>query len=306
MRRFQRSGLLAASFVVFAASAGRGADDGNLSMAQVNADCKNVQAGHYTFDLSKLPFPVDIKSSEDTPPTMTTTQISMNLCDLLPHEAVPDDEQCPKGARVCMKVINEKKGQPDRVTQVISTAAAEGDDADAFKWSTDLGRSLEGSEKALSLDMKGLMYGEKRQRTQVQLLCDRTKAPDAKPEFDKYDREDGLLKITWATPHACAVSMGGRKGASGGNTGRGGDGSGSSSGGGVLSSFFSWFFFLVFVGGAAYLAIGLWRNYNEYGVIELPNKDFWREAPYIAQDMGRHVYRTVSGQGSGRGAYEPV
>lgn len=97
-------------------------------------------------DLSKLPFPVDIKSSEDTPPTMTTTQISMNLCDLLPHEAVPDDEQCPKGARVCLKVINEKKGQPDRVTQVISTAAAEGDDADAFKWSTDLGRSLEGSE----------------------------------------------------------------------------------------------------------------------------------------------------------------
>lgn len=67
---------------------------------------------------------------------------------------------------------------------------------------------------------------------------------DAKPEFDKYDREDGLLKITWATPHACAVSMGGRKGASGGNTGSGGDGSESSSGGGVLSSFFSWFFFL--------------------------------------------------------------
>lgn len=31
--------------------------------------------------------------------------------------------------------------------------------------------------EALSLDMKGLMYGEKRQRTQVQLLCDRTKAP---------------------------------------------------------------------------------------------------------------------------------
>lgn len=48
MRRFQRLGLLAASFVVFAASAGRGADDGNVSMAQVSADCKNVQAGHYT------------------------------------------------------------------------------------------------------------------------------------------------------------------------------------------------------------------------------------------------------------------
>jgi hypothetical protein len=54
------------------------------------------------------------------------------------------------------------------------------------------------------------------------------------------------------------------------------------------------------------ILIGFWRNYNEFGVIELPNKDFWREAPYIAKDMGKHIYSTVSGQGSSRGAYEPV
>jgi hypothetical protein len=64
--------------------------------------------------------------------------------------------------------------------------------------------------------------------------------------------------------------------------------------------------FSIFVGGLAYFAIGFWRNYNEFGVIELPNKDFWREAPYIAKDMGKHIYSTVSGQGSSRGAYEPV
>lgn len=31
-----------------------------------------------------------------------------------------------------------------------------------------------------------------------------------------------------------------------------------------------------------------------------------REAPYIAKDMGKHIYSTVSGQGSSRGAYEQV
>lgn len=98
-------------------------------------------------DLSKLPLPADIASSEVTPPTTMRTKISVDLCNLLPNEAVPEEEKCPHGARVCLKVINEKKGEQDRIVQVITTAAGEENDVETFKWSADLGRKLQGSNR---------------------------------------------------------------------------------------------------------------------------------------------------------------
>jgi hypothetical protein len=202
-----------------------------------------------------------------------------------------------------MKVINEKKGEADRVVQVIpaggSSAADEGD------WSTEWGEHLEGAERVLEVEMHGEYYGERRQRTEIDFRCDKNAAKDSVPTLKKYDRLEGKLKLTWNTPHACATHMGGAGDSEGDKKGGSSDGRkhDKSSGG---WGFISWFFFFVFAGGMVYLAAGLWRNYNEYGVIELPNKDFWREAPYIAKDMGKHIYSTVSGQSSSRGAYEPV
>lgn len=201
-----------------------------------------------------------------------------------------------------MKVINVKKGEADRVTHVI---AAAGGDPDAHSWQAELGEHLQGAERALQLESYGARYADRRQKTEIELRCSPAAAKDSKPRMKKYDGEDGELKLVWDTPHACAVTMG-NPGEGDGNN-RGGNGKPPKD---VDNSkqwgFFSWFFFLVVLGGIVYIAVGLWRNYNEYGVIELPNRDFWREAPYIAKDVGKHIYSTVSGQASSRAGYDPI
>lgn len=60
------------------------------------------------------------------------------------------------------------------------------------------------------------------------------------------------------------------------------------------------------VGFIAYFAIGLYQNKQQYGVYELPHRDFWKEVPYLIQDTGKHAWKSLSGGGSSRGAYEPL
>lgn len=203
-----------------------------------------------------------------------------------------------------MKIVNEKQGEGARVTQVVATA---GGDEEASRGMADLGEHLAGAERVLQLELIGSLYAERRQRTKFDMRCSPNAPADSKPRVESYIHIDGELKMVWDTKYACAKTMGRP-----GDGEDGGDkdadrrpGSGTSPADGSWG-FFSWFFFLIFFGGIVYIAAGLWRNYNEYGVIELPNRDFWREAPYIAKDVGKHVYHTVSGQGSSRGGYEPV
>ncbi|PWN34972.1 uncharacterized protein FA14DRAFT_167408 [Meira miltonrushii] len=264
-------------------------------------DCKNVRSENYQFDLSRFNFPVEIMDTEQTPPTTTKTSIKIDLCAPLPQENGPAVEQCKEGTRICMRVINDKKGEGERVTQVIS---AGGNGIDDGKWSVQLGEHVDGAERVLELEMAGDYYGDRKQRTEIDFRCNKNGPKDAKPIMKKYDREEGKLKLEWTTPYACTTHMGGAGDNDRSDTDKGGNQDPNKNSGGW--GFFSWFFFLLIVGGIVYFVAGLWRNYNEYGVIELPNKDFWREAPYIAKDMGKHIYSTVSGQGSSRGAYEPV
>jgi hypothetical protein len=94
-------------------------------------------------DLSGLPAPVSIDSTEDTPPSKMKTVITLNLCQDLEKESGPESDQCPKGTRVCMKVINEKDGE-DRLVQVIPAGGSESGD---WPWSAELGERLEGAER---------------------------------------------------------------------------------------------------------------------------------------------------------------
>lgn len=269
-------------------------------------DCKNVKANNYQFDLSRFDFPVEIIDQEETPPTKTRTSIKIDLCQPLPEDNdSPSHEQCVKGTRICMKVINEKKGEGDRVIQVIS--AGGNSNQGEKNWQVQLGEHIQGAERELQLEMIGEYYGDRKQRTEIDFRCDPNAAKNAKPIMKKYDREEGKLKLAWTSPFACTTHMGGAGDNDSNRDDQGGDRDGNNNNNNKGGwGFFSWFFFFLIVGGIIYFAAGLWRNYNEHGVIELPNKDFWREAPYIAKDMGKHIYSTVSGQGSSRGAYEPV
>lgn len=85
-----------------------------------------------------------ISDSEETPPTTTLTSIQISLCQPLDKETGPASDQCPSGTRVCMKVTNEKKDEPDRLIQVIPAGGSESGD---WSWTAELGERLEGAER---------------------------------------------------------------------------------------------------------------------------------------------------------------
>lgn len=277
--------MLARTLHVLVLSAGIGlsaagiqeAESIHIRAARGPMDCKNIKAGSYTLyvrrramasfateadpsfphsDLSPIKFPVTIEDREVTPPSVTKTSVSIDLCAPLSREN-GGDEECPKGTRICMRVINDKKGEGERVTQVIPVGGNEADESD---WSTSLGERLDGAERTLRLEMYGTDYSEQKQRTEIDLKCDKHGAKDSKPVLKRYDRLEGKLKLEWSTPSACATHMGG--------AGDKDDSDGQHSGDGNLPAdakggwgLFSWFFFFVIVGTIVYFAAGLWRNY---------------------------------------------
>ena len=55
----------------------------------------------------------------------------------------------------------------------------------------------------------------------------------------------------------------------------------------------------------AYLGIGMWYNYSHYGASGwdlVPHRHFWRELPYMVNDVLRRFTRPSPATG----AYEPV
>lgn len=65
----------------------------------------------------------------------------------------------------------------------------------------------------------------------------------------------------------------------------------------------------VIVGFIAYMCVGMWNNYSQYGAAGwdlLPHRDFWREFPYLVKDAAQHVFRSVSRSTSSSAGYEPV
>ena len=284
-------------------------------------DCAKVKLSSVqSFDLSRIPFPVSTSNIESTPPSETRTTIDIDLCK--PLAANPDRseaDQCPRGTRICI-TIESIKDDRTTVIQAIPVAYSGDGGGSRIQAVAEFGDSLDGGERAIKLELPGADYAGRKQKTKLELVCDKAAAQDAKPTARKYDRADGQLEIRWPTRFACS-SDGGSGGGSNPppsqtDPGSGGEiGSDTDTGGG---GFFSWLFFLLFLGLAIYMGLGMYNNYNQYGATGwdlVPHRDFWRESPYIAKDAASHVWRSVAGGSSsgggfggagGRGAYEPL
>jgi hypothetical protein len=180
---------------------------------------------------------VTISDTESTPPSRTTTSITIRLCESLEREPVAEPDQCPPGTRVCLKISNEKNGE-DRLIQVIGTGGSDKD----LVWNTELGKQLEGSERALELEMHGSLYAQQTQKTEINFICDSKADTNSKPRMKSYDKGDGELKLEWVTPHACAKSFGGGSGTGNKDSDKNGNNTPAKSSDGW--GFFSWFFFL--------------------------------------------------------------
>lgn len=286
-------------------------------------DCSNVAvSSKQSFDLSKISYPIRTSNTESTPPSETRTSIDIDLCKPLEADSNRNEkDQCPRGTRICI-IIETIKDDKTIVTQAIPVAYSGESGGSKIDAKVEWGGSLEGGEKSIELQLPGATYALREQKAEIELVCDPKADADSHPTERSYDRADGKLKLRWPTKFACSSASSNPGSGGGGSPNKGGDDDDDSSNGGESKAsggwgFFRWLFFLIFVGFAAYMGVGMYNNYNNYGASGwdlVPHKDFWRESPYIAKDAATHIWQTVSGNrsgggysgGGGRGAYEPI
>lgn len=140
------------------------------------------------------------------------------------------------------------------------------------------------------------------------MICDPDAGDDTEPKFVSYVDSavdhSSLLSLEWRSAAACPRDNIPDKGD--GDSDSDSDAPASSGGGffHTLSVIF-WFFVLALL---AYFIVGALYNYQNYGARGadlIPHRDFWREVPSLAQDLGSHLFNNVRQTGS-RGGYSSL
>lgn len=231
---------------------------------------------------------LDLTVTNSTPPSITHTQIQVNLCAALPHDGQKSTEdECPEGTLVCKTVTNEKHGDK-RVTQVIPVASR----AETFlPDASPLQRQKIGNQRYV-LHLAGPVYDNVNQTADLHVYC----SPAHREPLLRFSGAPGgrpsTLSLDILTATACR---------------RQGNPSSRGFFGGI-AHFVSFMFWLALAAFVLYLLGGIWSNYTYYGARGwdlLPNRDFWRETPYLVQETVRHAMRGPRGQG-GHADYDPI
>ncbi|CAO1616255.1 unnamed protein product [Sympodiomycopsis kandeliae] len=257
-------------------------------------DCSQpLRLGDYAYDLSSLSEIVSTESIS-TPPSTTRISLAINLCSPLSSSG-PAQDSCPANSRICLKMSNTKSGSSEEsLNQIVPLHTSD--------YGFEVETSNSGSGDKLEWTFYGPQYGNRKQKVEIEMICD-NKIKDERPKFRSYDLLEGEAKIYWRSQYACPSTKKGSDSTSPSDGGSNQDTTKSSSG----WSLFTWLIIFAILGLIAYFIIGTYTNHQRYGTYEIPHRDFWREAPYLVQDAGRHAWKSVSGQGSGgRGAYEPL
>lgn len=136
------------------------------------------------------------------------------------------------------------------------------------------------------------------------MVCDPDAGNDAAPVFGYFGESDGkaTLELAWRSKAACK-----RDDSSPDAPSDGDDGEKSSSGGGFFHTLGVIFWIVVFAL-LAHFVLGALYNYQNYGARGadlIPHRDFWREVPALAQDLGSHLFNNVRQSGS-RGGYSSL
>ncbi|GAA6040027.1 hypothetical protein JCM8097_004745 [Rhodosporidiobolus ruineniae] len=251
-----------------------------------------------SFDLSKLGGTHEWQTEDSTPPTVTKTKYTLSLCSALPEpsSSAPEDD-CPAGTRLCIKSFSSRSGLDDRLLSVVPIAGDIGAGAYAPQ-----AYGVEGvkAEEGWTLELQGGTYNGHGQKARVEMRCD-SKATETTPTVKEYDAKAGILDLKWVTSAACPSSSSGDDSSpppSDPPPAKDEPAPVKSSGMG----FFGWFFTLLFLGFAAYLALGIWNNYTQYGATgwdAVPHRDVWRDLPYVVADL-------FKGRGGSRNGYSAL
>jgi len=261
-------------------------------------NCHDVKAEGLSWDLSSLGDEHIVHRTRQTPPTTMLDELRFNLCGDLPGlQGVPEGDQCPSGTRACLTKTNTKDGS-DRVIAAIPVAQSSFD--------SEVMRIP--STSSLSLTFHGPSYPDSAeesisQSVKFSLLC---VAEATDPIFTSYD--GGQAYIEWSTPLACGSTTE-QPPQEDDKTGGGGDGNNDEKQTESVGSGLGFFFLVLLLAFAAYFALGAYYNYSTYGargVDLIPHRDFWREVPYMLQDVVSHLCSSVRPRRSSRGGYIAV
>lgn len=151
------------------------------SISATSFDCKHVRADKQSFRLGKLAGPKTVHKLESTPPTITNTTFTIDICKpLKPAKKVPQKDQCDSGTYICG--VQEVDEDGDRhVAKVMPIAG---------QYSTTNGRTLDpevtrrkgsssnsdSQQEGIIVELHGGKYPNERsgqaQRAIIDFICD--------------------------------------------------------------------------------------------------------------------------------------
>jgi len=300
-------------------------------------DCEHIRADGKSFQLSALKGRKSVNFQESTPPSITNTTFTVDICAPLQKlPGIPSNEQCEGGTRICgIKRIFENG---INITQQVIPIAGDystsnGRHLDAKFTRLKDGESHEDAEReGLRAELHGGMYETVPQMAYIEFLCDkdwtgnegfeeeskiesiaRREEPEDGgdeeidlPDLDKgkaisfvgYKMEGDAKVLRMTWKTKFACEDAVEDSPSGGTKAGWG--------------FFTWLLIIVFLLVAAYIIFGSWLNYNRYGARGwdlLPHGDTIRDLPYIVKDLATGMMDKMRGGGGGgisRGGYSAV
>lgn len=152
-------------------------------------DCNHIQIDKQKFNLSPLGGPKAVNNQELSPPSITNTTFTVDICAPLKKDSdVPNDQQCPSGTRVCAierdyalaaKDDEKNKGTVHKVIPIAGEfATSHGRSLDAKVTRLKDGSSHEDAEReGLRVELNGGRYPDTRngrtQRAIIEFICDK-------------------------------------------------------------------------------------------------------------------------------------
>ncbi|CAG8605817.1 8192_t:CDS:2, partial [Diversispora eburnea] len=202
-----------------------------------------------------------------SPPTKKNTTYLISPCLPLPYDDNANEETklntCHNGTLICeITTYWNPRTNVSLITSVIPVAINSTNDNNEDNNQNPV---VELGPKANADDIHGPLiitfYGDKVNDVQQKANITFICDHDKEDEKPETSYKENTLQIEWRTKYACGI-------------------------------------FIVL---ALYLIIGTIYNYQVYrsqGWDLLPNRDFWRDVPYMASDLTKNLYNTVRGGGN--------
>ncbi|KAG2220054.1 hypothetical protein INT45_007298, partial [Circinella minor] len=250
-----------------------------------------------------------ISQDEQTPPSTTTNEVKINICDELP---TPDKTEakdfCDKGAYICRRSIVKRDDQ--KIIHQIQTVAGEFEKDKlnpSFKAADD-NQDFTQSGSKIILSLNGGKYNNQGQSAQVTFECDASQQRNDNPSEPTLTSYQGnVMSLNWKTVFACGIKEGDAPSTpppappSDGNEGSGDTNEGMS-GAGVFFTIVFVLLGIYFIGGAFYN----FKMYNARGLDLIPHRDFWLDLPYLIKDLISHLIDSIMSHRRGSGGYVSV